>query len=760
MRLVVDSTVTTGWLVSKIRPPQLSGTFFVKGTYRLRPGAEAIPHEKPLPPGGDVHVQENPEKPLRCETDFVPFKPRADVVVVGTAHAPEGKKTSVLRVGFRAGRVQKAVAVIGRRAWKRGFLVGTTFSDPEMFTQMPIAYDRAYGGPGWNKNPMGIGREGDELPNIENPDRLLRAPSDGLDPAGFGPIARMWEQRLSLTGTYKAKWLKERWPWFPEDFDFAHFNSAPRDQQADYFKGDEELLFEHMNAAQPQYKSRLPGLRARCFLAEKIDGKDRWREVPLKLDTIWIDMDSETLVLVWRGAVDVRTLKLREIEHLFAFIEKLSESAATVDQARALFLKRLKGDEEPVEVEADEAAEDAAFEKEMGGLEEEFAKDRAEAAKIEEQANKMLVEAGLDPKKLAVPAEDPTAQTLKAALAQLAASIKVEQPALAAQILAFQPGELPAEDKEEPEEDADRKWTRDEVVAAVKRGHAFVDHDLSGLDLSSLDLSGANFAGASLSKANLSRTKLIKANLSKAELPKADLTEADLSGATLDLADFTGCTLTKAKFVEASLNDTEMMKCALDGADFSQATGKGIYFTSSALAGASFKGATLPLADFEKADITGADFTGAKLRAACVESCKGAGAIFTGADLTSLKGAPSPDFTGAKFQGITAEASVWTGAKLDKADFTGAKLARADFEQCSAKATVFLRADLTSAVFADASLMGAILRDANLMRANFERADLTEADLGGANAFEAEFWETKIERTHLQGANLKNTKLS
>lgn len=36
------------------------------------------------------------------------------------------------------------------------------------------------------------------------------------------------------TGTYDDKWLEERHPYYPKDFDDAHWNCAPEDQQFDF----------------------------------------------------------------------------------------------------------------------------------------------------------------------------------------------------------------------------------------------------------------------------------------------------------------------------------------------------------------------------------------------------------------------------------------------------------------------------------------------------------------------------------------------
>src|SRR6185436_20521774 len=113
--------------------------------------------------------------------------------------------------------------------------------------------------------------------------------------------------------------MKERWPYFPDDFDFTYFNAAPEDQQLrKYLHGDEELRFDNLHPTIPSYRSALPGLRMRAFLSEKLKSGKRFREIPLNLDTLFVDMDKERLLLVWRGVAPVLSEELTEIEHALA----------------------------------------------------------------------------------------------------------------------------------------------------------------------------------------------------------------------------------------------------------------------------------------------------------------------------------------------------------------------------------------------------------------------------------------------------------
>jgi REP element-mobilizing transposase RayT len=66
-------------------------------------------------------------------------------------------------------------------------------------------------------------------------------------------------------------------------------------------------------------------VRVKRFGASRLDHELLFREVRMNLDTLWVNLDEEKLILVWRGLADVRTLKLREIEHIVAVTEPLSQ---------------------------------------------------------------------------------------------------------------------------------------------------------------------------------------------------------------------------------------------------------------------------------------------------------------------------------------------------------------------------------------------------------------------------------------------------
>ncbi|HEU4338562.1 MAG TPA: DUF2169 domain-containing protein, partial [Planctomycetota bacterium] len=602
-----DPPWSAAWLVSGVRPPGLSATFVVKGTFLLKPGAPAEPDPKPDLVSGDVHEEDDDQKPLRYASDFAPVKLRTDLVLLAKCHAAKGKSAAVLRAGFRVGAWSKSVAVIGNRRWIPGVL-STGQTEPEPFTSMPITWDRAYGGKGFKKNPAGTGRvkDGGDLPNIENADRLLKSPGDGLDPAGFGPVRPDWEPRSSVKGKYDAKWLKERWPWYPEDFDFGVFNGAPRDQQIEGFlKGDEELAFENLHPEHPKYVSRLPGLRARCFLAEKIDGKPQFREVPLHIDSLWIDLEASKLVLVWRGMLGVRTLKMRDLDGILIRAEAMKDPVVPIEQVRAAYEEKSKAEEPPPE------------------------KD--------------------EPPPLPAQPPPPPKATAEGILAALAAGRVLAEADLSR---AQMPGiDLSGRD----------------LHGAVFEGASMAKAKLAGANLEDADLSGADLSEADLSGANLKNADLTRARLDKAVLKKAKLDGAKFERATMAGAVLEECEGKMTSFHCANLRGAKLKKSKFSLSDFSRAALEDADFTGAELKATDIAGASAVGTIFAEADITNLRANSPKTdaRKADFKMTKGEKTVWSEAVLDGA------DFTGAQLPGADFERASLAGTIFKRGDFTG-----------------------------------------------------------------------------------------
>ncbi|RAZ71671.1 DUF2169 family type VI secretion system accessory protein [Mesorhizobium atlanticum] len=255
----------------------------------------------------------------RYEADIAPFKPRAEVLVNGSARAPSDRSVAEMQVGVRVGSLQKVLNVVGDRIYHAG-----GYSAPAPFRVMPIVYERAYGGtlPDGRlnrSNPVGVGyhhaRSADptvrtQAPNITYPGEPYSGPSDRPKPAGFGPLGRGWLPRLPLAGTYDQAWIETQWPLPPKDFDPRYNLSAPADQHLPQIRGGEPVSIVGMTP-NGRWDFRLP----RVVAPIRLIYDDRTEQCSFNADTAIIEPDLRRITLKARLALITRrnAPALREI---------------------------------------------------------------------------------------------------------------------------------------------------------------------------------------------------------------------------------------------------------------------------------------------------------------------------------------------------------------------------------------------------------------------------------------------------------------
>ena len=187
MRIIVADGLVIGWTIHSFKTGERSACFAVKTTYQLHNGVEPVSADEPDPVSGDQPGDGDPTKALLYPTDFAPFKPRADLVVLATAYAPGNRPVSRLPVRIKVGPVDKTLFAYGPRAWFREPSGGHGTTEPQPVVTLPITYQNAFGGATSKRNPTGRGVDTDDLPQIEDPRRLVASPGDAVGPAGFGP---------------------------------------------------------------------------------------------------------------------------------------------------------------------------------------------------------------------------------------------------------------------------------------------------------------------------------------------------------------------------------------------------------------------------------------------------------------------------------------------------------------------------------------------------------------------------------------------
>jgi Uncharacterized protein conserved in bacteria len=253
------------------------------------------------------------------EADFAPIKPRCDVLLVGSAHAPNGQPVSKLPVGLKVGDMIKTFNVLGDREWEVNAL-GANPGRARPFLQMPITYDRAYGGqdnfhvdPGQHgafmQNPVGRGYrrhlieiEGKPLPNTEEMDRPITSPKGEYRPMSFGVIGRNWLPRFPFAGTYDQNWIDNIFPFLPHDFDNQYFQAAPPDQQLPYLQGGEDVALGNL-APQSNIRFKLPRIDMPIVFFYKKGGKHETSGV---IDTLIIEPDAGVFTMCWRARLPLK----------------------------------------------------------------------------------------------------------------------------------------------------------------------------------------------------------------------------------------------------------------------------------------------------------------------------------------------------------------------------------------------------------------------------------------------------------------------
>lgn len=803
MEITNDTGLKAGWCIGRVPPFNLTATLLVKGTFRIVPGgaATALPEKEQVELSGDLHLDDDPERAMIYSSDFALAKAHSDILLAGQAHAPEGRPVTALRIGMRIGGFQRPLLVIGPRRQEKGILGGRT-GDPEPFVAMPLTWEQCYGGPGFAQNPLGLGaqedrggkggtkagaRTGRDYPNLVRPAEAGADAGTRLDPAGVGPIPMMWPQRLEKVGTFDRAWLEKNWPWFPDDFDWSFFNSAPVEQQLrEFLRGDEPVAFENLHPEFSNLAGRLPGLRARWFVVDRHEGGERFREIPMHMDTLWVQPDELKLVLIWRGILDVQSKQMREVLDHYIVCEPLDSAPHSLAHyaAELPIRKALLGQEAEIEADEEAAAGETdpldfapvelpavgwedAMEKEFAAVEGAANRMADEAARHHAGLAKALAPQGISLPPIAKP--EPTSDLAYLAMAQDAWDrIVAVKPEFAAEMARPDDPDfgikipdiddtLPPDEAEEIDED-DIKWTRELVIEAVAAGRGLSGRELNGLDLSGLNLAGVDFTEAVLEGTNLDGADLTGARLERALLVKASLEGASLAGAELKLADLTGANLVRADLSGCRAEAAEFSGATLGGANLSSLDAPEALFNGADLAGARLVDARLAGAEFDAAQVIDADFSGATLTDASFTGAQGARVRMAGARLARLRAAEA-DFSDGIFTGCRAPESIWEGAILDRADMTGMTLPRANFETARLHGTRLARSDMRRARLPESDLTGADLSHVNLFQGTLEGAHLEKTDFRGANLFEVEFYQSTVSGGDFRGANVKRTKL-
>jgi hypothetical protein len=317
--------------------------FLVKRSYRFDGAGQCQRIEPPaLFLDADIYWGDPATRSPRYEADIAPYKPLTDVVVIGTVYAPSGVAVQQTNARIEVGRSRKTIAVFGDRiATLQDSGKAPVFSEPRPFTEMPLVYERAYGGTdltaamefAYPRNPVGRGMVVLEvpgaavlLPNFEDPADLLTPERLVLGeakrwnrqplPQGMGWFGKTWYPRMSYVGALPGyvdadeTMREESLGLVPRNhialgrqfrlpsFDVRFNNGASPGLALPHLAGDEAVRLLNLTR-QGETKFRLPGERPE-IVADLGMGETTPEVV---LHTVLIQPDRAMVDLVWRGAV-------------------------------------------------------------------------------------------------------------------------------------------------------------------------------------------------------------------------------------------------------------------------------------------------------------------------------------------------------------------------------------------------------------------------------------------------------------------------
>lgn len=323
---------------------RLNGVVAVRGAFDLVPdgvmkaSAEQAPFQWADEYDGEPHTAQ-----LIAPSDFVPYKPGTDVTFLGSSHAPKGPAATWV-CGIRVqGHRERLLRVHGPRRWEpqmrpaRPSLMGPSaepqfegwrLSEAEPADSVEISWRNAFGGtrplrPGQAPpaeahpfNGLGPGlidahrSPRDQplpAPRIEAFDDPILDWRQDHEPQGLAPVPPWWRFRQRHVGTIDDKWVRERHPVLPADFDYHFYQTAhPAMVFEPWLAGDELIELANLHPSHPMLRTRLPRLSLTVRLRRPGLPPS---EGPLALDGVHFDLrdGASKAFLTWRTAFPYET---------------------------------------------------------------------------------------------------------------------------------------------------------------------------------------------------------------------------------------------------------------------------------------------------------------------------------------------------------------------------------------------------------------------------------------------------------------------
>jgi len=265
-------------------------TAIVKAAYRLAQDRPMEISGAPAIVEADVPRNGAPTASVRRPSDLAPFLAHPEITLDAVACAGAGRQVDEMNVRIAIAR--GATMVLSKELRVLGDRRGGGNERPLAFSQMPIFYERSFGGSASPANPAGV-----TMPNV------VLASGAGVEPAGFGAIASSWRvRRARLKGMAYVDANGSSLIDIPEALDSSYFQAAPSDQWVESFKSGDLLVFVGLHPELATLRTSIPSLRGVAV----VEGKRGNRApVRLRLDSIFAEPHLLHAELTFRGSVEV-----------------------------------------------------------------------------------------------------------------------------------------------------------------------------------------------------------------------------------------------------------------------------------------------------------------------------------------------------------------------------------------------------------------------------------------------------------------------
>jgi len=260
----------------------------------------------------DIYYDKVGESSVRYESDFVDYKAYTDVIVNANAICPIKQGSTMweccVKIYDNEDKqiVNYPLLVKSEKLYHKAGIIWTPTLREKAFN-VPIIYEKAYGGTIVQKdineeddeyiyyskyNPVGCG-----VKKIKDPKEYINSVQiSNLDekpqknPAGYGFIAKNWQNRLDFIAKYDEKWLEEQHPLPPKDFNYD-YNQAANQKLilVDYAKAGYKFELQNLKINQKDFYFEIPELE--LITVVKTDLKDSYQS--MNIDTIIVDINDE-----------------------------------------------------------------------------------------------------------------------------------------------------------------------------------------------------------------------------------------------------------------------------------------------------------------------------------------------------------------------------------------------------------------------------------------------------------------------------------